>query len=73
MENVVVGICSLSPKKVSDAVVVVRCWCHENMRVYADRLINDEDRAWFDLQCRKRIPLFQGITEQEVKLALLCL
>ncbi|KAF4757736.1 Dynein heavy chain 1, axonemal, partial [Perkinsus olseni] len=60
------GICSLSPKKVSEVVVVVRCWCHENTRVYGDRLINDEDRAWFNSQCRQRIPLFKGPTEEEV-------
>lgn len=23
-------------------------WYHENVRVYSDRLINDEDRNWFD-------------------------
>lgn len=23
-------------------------WYHENIRVYSDRLINDEDRQWFD-------------------------
>ncbi|KAF4731869.1 Dynein heavy chain 1, axonemal, partial [Perkinsus olseni] len=60
------GICSLSPKKVGEVVVVVRCWCHENTRVYGDRLINDEDRAWFNSQCRQRIPLFKGPTEEEV-------
>ncbi|KAF4731563.1 Dynein heavy chain 1, axonemal, partial [Perkinsus olseni] len=46
------GICSLSPKK--------------NTRVYGDRLINDEDRAWFNSQCKQRIPLFKGPTEEEV-------
>ena len=28
-------------------VPVVRLWYHENQRVFADRLINDEDRNWF--------------------------
>lgn len=40
------GICSLKSKKVSSPVVVVRCFCHENLRVYGDRLINGTDRKW---------------------------
>ena len=40
------GICSLKSKKVSDPLVVTRCFCHENVRVYGDRLTTDEDRAW---------------------------
>jgi len=41
------GMCSLSAKKVQDPMVVMRCWTHENMRVYGDRLINETDRTWF--------------------------
>ena len=26
---------------------LLRLWYHENQRVFADRLINDEDRNWF--------------------------
>ena len=40
------GICSLKSKKVSDPLVAIRCFCHENIRVYGDRLTTDEDRAW---------------------------
>jgi dynein heavy chain len=42
------GICGLSAKKVSDPVVVIRCWAHENKRVFGDRLINNTDREWFN-------------------------
>lgn len=27
--------------------VMVRLWCHESTRVYADRMIEDEGRSWF--------------------------
>ena len=40
------GICSLKSKKITDPTVVIRCFCHENVRVYGDRLTTDEDRAW---------------------------
>lgn len=40
------GICSLKSKRVSDPLVVTRCFCHENIRVYGDRLTTDEDRSW---------------------------
>ena len=40
------GICSMKSKKVSDPQVVIRCFCHENVRVYGDRLTTPEDRAW---------------------------
>jgi dynein heavy chain len=40
------GICSLKSKKVTDPLVAIRCFCHENVRVYGDRLTTDEDRAW---------------------------
>jgi len=40
------GICSLKSKKVTEAMSVVRCYCHENLRVYGDRLVDNSDRAW---------------------------
>jgi dynein heavy chain len=39
-------MCVLSPKKVPDPLTVVKCWVHENFRVFGDRLTNGDDRDW---------------------------
>lgn len=34
---------------------LLKLWYHENCRVFQDRLINNEDRAWFDNLLREKI------------------
>ena len=36
------------PEKLNDKSDVLRLWYHENCRVFQDRLVNDEDRKWFE-------------------------
>eukprot|EP00770_Monocercomonoides_exilis_P008083 MONOS_8041.1-p1 / transcript=MONOS_8041.1 / gene=MONOS_8041 / organism=Monocercomonoides_exilis_PA203 / gene_product=dynein haevy chain 9, inner dynein arm 5 / transcript_product=dynein haevy chain 9, inner dynein arm 5 / location=Mono_scaffold00292:32264-47119(-) / protein_length=4951 / sequence_SO=supercontig / SO=protein_coding / is_pseudo=false len=39
------GMMSASPETVPDEAVLQRLWCHESLRVFADRLVSKEDRA----------------------------
>ncbi|KAL1763685.1 dynein heavy chain 1, axonemal, partial [Sigmodon hispidus] len=36
------------PAKIEDKVQLLRLWYHETCRVFRDRLVNEEDRSWFD-------------------------
>lgn len=38
----------LTPGDPQDKVQLLRLWYHENCRVFRDRLVNEEDRSWFD-------------------------
>ena len=38
------GVCSAHQKTVTNKVQLLQLWLHENMRVFADRMINDEDK-----------------------------
>ena len=42
------GILMVKPQSFSQPDDFIRLWIHENSRVFADRLINDEDRIWFN-------------------------
>ena len=43
LAHVFEGLCSSSPKSVNEYITMVRLWCHENLRVFGDRLINSGD------------------------------
>lgn len=44
---------------------MVKLWYHENMRVFHDRLINDEDREFFTTLLKSQFTLF-GTTEEDI-------
>ncbi|VTJ73574.1 Hypothetical predicted protein [Marmota monax] len=48
LSKVFQGMLMADPAKVEDKVQLLRLWYHENCRVFRDRLVNEEDRSWFD-------------------------
>lgn len=42
------GVLMVKAKYLSERNTILRLWCHESARVFRDRLINDEDREWFN-------------------------
>jgi len=44
--KVILGICLIDKDHLSGTDVLIRLWAHETLRVFGDRLINDEDRLW---------------------------
>eukprot|EP00002_Diphylleia_rotans_P005088 TRINITY_DN140_c1_g1_i4.p1 TRINITY_DN140_c1_g1~~TRINITY_DN140_c1_g1_i4.p1 ORF type:complete len:4263 (+),score=965.99 TRINITY_DN140_c1_g1_i4:204-12992(+) len=47
LSKVFQGLLSGSPKTLGSATDIVRMWCHECLRVFYDRLVDDKDRDWF--------------------------
>ncbi|XP_061932650.1 dynein axonemal heavy chain 1-like isoform X3 [Apis cerana] len=48
LSKVFQGMLMANPQKIEHLNKLLLLWYHENVRVYSDRLINDEDRNWFD-------------------------
>jgi len=46
ISKVINGICMVEKAKCTTVDTVIRLWAHETMRVFGDRLINDDDRMW---------------------------
>jgi dynein heavy chain len=48
LSKVFQGVLMVRPKFFTDNNSLIRLWCHEGARVFRDRLINDEDREWYN-------------------------
>ena len=54
VSKVVQGVLMADKRRAAEKEAIVRLWAHEACRVFADRLINSEDRTWLDGQARPR-------------------
>jgi len=57
---VVQGVLYADTKTVLEPADFCRIWAHENLRVFRDRLVNDDDRAWFDGVLKGLVPEVLG-------------
>ena len=55
LAHVFEGLCSSQPKVIGEYITMVRLWCHENLRVFGDRLINTDDLAILMEALRERV------------------
>jgi len=46
VSKVICGFCSIEKDALPNTDVGIRLWAHETVRVFGDRLINDQDRRW---------------------------
>ncbi|XP_023368810.1 dynein heavy chain 1, axonemal [Otolemur garnettii] len=65
LSKVFQGMLMADPAKVEDKVQLLRLWYHENCRVFRDRLVNEEDRSWFDHLLKSRMEEWE-VTFDEV-------
>lgn len=47
VSKVIQGVLMMKPSSIISKEVVAKLWCHESMRVFYDRLIDDADRTYF--------------------------
>ena len=64
--SVVQGVLSANSKETTEPAALIRLWAHENLRVFRDRLVNNEDREWFDVQLKGLVPKHFGVPWKEV-------
>ncbi|XP_017768545.1 PREDICTED: dynein heavy chain 1, axonemal-like [Nicrophorus vespilloides] len=59
LSKVFEGILMKDPESIKTVEEIIRLWYHENCRVFQDRLVNDEDRNWFDALLKSKIEYFR--------------
>ncbi|XP_053785531.1 dynein axonemal heavy chain 1 isoform X3 [Desmodus rotundus] len=63
LSKVFQGMLMADPAKVEDKVQLLRLWYHESCRVFRDRLVNEEDRSWFDKLLESHMEMMKVIEE----------
>ena len=66
MAHVFEGCCSSDPKACMDYLTLVRLWCHENLRVFGDRLINNDDMNLLMSALKERVKEIFKMEPKEV-------
>ncbi|KAL4470156.1 hypothetical protein ABPG72_009081 [Tetrahymena utriculariae] len=56
------GILQVRPQSVNSLESLTKLWIHETSRVFADRLVNDEDRGWFKSQITSMVSRYFNLS-----------
>ncbi|XP_069500104.1 dynein axonemal heavy chain 1 [Ambystoma mexicanum] len=65
LSKVFQGMLMATPSTMLDKQHLLRLWYHEGCRIFKDRLVNEEDRTWFDGLMKEKMQEF-GTTFDEV-------
>jgi dynein heavy chain, axonemal len=69
LSKVFQGICQCTRESLPKAEDLMKCWMHECMRVFDDRLVNKKDHSWFSFLIKKLLDRhFKRQYDQVVKL-----
>lgn len=69
LSKVFQGLLNSTPKKIVDKNQFLRLWLHESMRVFSDRLVNNEDRAIFLELSGESMKASFGVVYDDIKIA----
>ena len=64
--KVILGICLIDKDHLQATDVVIRLWTHETLRVFGDRLINDDDRMWMLNTLKDTVKKVYGVSFDNV-------
>ncbi|KAM8930485.1 dynein axonemal heavy chain 1 isoform 1-T1 [Pelodytes ibericus] len=66
LSKVFQGMLMAEAAKMEDKFQLLKLWYHESCRVFQDRLVNQEDRSWFDEVMKGRMQEFGASFEEVV-------
>lgn len=63
LSKVFQGVLMVKAKHLPDRNSLIRLWCHEGARVFRDRLINEDDRDWYNNAVLNQLHQSLGATD----------
>ena len=57
LSKVFQGVLMVKSRHLHSKDELIRLWCHEGQRVFRDRLINEDDRVWFNEATLEQVEL----------------